>query len=64
MVMRTGISTEKGDLVSHILRPGNMVFKYDEEYTVCFIVLLCYGINSLVYHEKLLISFEDCFYLF
>eukprot|EP00494_Astrolonche_serrata_P030697 UN30965 len=44
MVMSTGINTQKGDLVAHILRPGTMLFKYDEEYIVCFTMLLLYGV--------------------
>jgi len=43
-VMSTGISTSRGDLISTILKPTKLVFQYDEEYRVCFLMLLAYGI--------------------
>jgi cation-transporting ATPase 13A3/4/5 len=31
VVVATGIRTSKGELISHILNPATMIFKYDEE---------------------------------
>ena len=36
IVTQTGIRTNKGELVSAILFPANMVFEYDEELKVVF----------------------------
>jgi len=43
IVSETGIRTEKGDLVSAILYPADMVFEYDEELKVVFVFLSFYA---------------------
>lgn len=43
VVSETGIRTEKGDLVSAILYPADMIFEYDEELKVVFIFLSIYA---------------------
>jgi cation-transporting ATPase 13A3/4/5 len=43
VVIATGIRTSKGELISHILNPPAMIFKYDEEFTVVFGMLAVFG---------------------
>lgn len=43
IVIATGTNTSKGDLVSTILFPQKVLFKYDEELFIVVILLLCYG---------------------
>jgi len=40
---RTGIQTSKGELISLILKPPKMTFKYDEEFVVIFALLSVYS---------------------
>ena len=44
VVTQTGIRTAKGDLVSMILYPAEMVFEYDEELAIVFSLLSIYAI--------------------
>eukprot|EP00636_Phaeomonas_parva_P005917 CAMPEP_0118883826 /NCGR_PEP_ID=MMETSP1163-20130328/22806_1 /TAXON_ID=124430 /ORGANISM="Phaeomonas parva, Strain CCMP2877" /LENGTH=794 /DNA_ID=CAMNT_0006821377 /DNA_START=125 /DNA_END=2506 /DNA_ORIENTATION=- len=46
---RTGITTSKGRIIGLILKPPKMTFKYDEEFTVVFAVLLAYGAVLFTY---------------
>ena len=43
VVVATGIHTNKGQLISEILYPIPMMFKYDEEFPLYFFVLFCYA---------------------
>lgn len=43
VVIATGMDTTKGDLLSVILFPARMVFKYDEELAVVILLLLAYS---------------------
>lgn len=43
VAVATGMDTSKGDLLSVILFPASMVFKYDEELTVVITMLLVYA---------------------
>ena len=43
VVVATGMDTTKGDLLSVILFPARMVFKYDEELAVVILLLLAYS---------------------
>jgi len=43
IVTNTGIRTVKGELISHILFPADMVFQYDEELRVVFTMLMIYA---------------------
>ncbi len=55
IVIATGIRTSKGELISHILNPATMIFKYDEEFTAVFGIMFIFGILLLV---VVLILFE------
>lgn len=44
IVTETGIRTVKGDLISNILFPADMVFQYDEELVVVFWLLGAYAV--------------------
>ena len=44
IVTQTGIRTFKGELISHILFPNEMVFQYDEELRVVFMLLVVYAL--------------------
>lgn len=41
--MNVGMQTGKGELLSAILYPENMVFKYDEELVVVLILIFTYA---------------------
>ncbi|CAM6091151.1 unnamed protein product [Calypogeia fissa] len=43
VVSATGMATSKGNLLSSILYPDRMVFKYDEELPIVVLALLCYA---------------------
>ena len=43
VAVATGMDTSKGDLLSVILFPASMIFKYDEELTVVITMLLVYA---------------------
>jgi len=43
VVSETGIRTTKGELVSHILFPSDMIFQYDEELRIVFMMLMIYA---------------------
>lgn len=43
VAIETGTRTSKGELVTHILYPRNMSFKYDEELAVALGMLFCYA---------------------
>lgn len=47
-VLQTGTSTSKGELITHILFPQEMVFKYDEELPITLLMLLGYGMFAFV----------------
>ncbi|KAL3676686.1 hypothetical protein R1sor_026634 [Riccia sorocarpa] len=44
IVTATGMETSKGELISSILYPEKMIFKYDEELPIVVTLLLMYGI--------------------
>ncbi len=44
VVVSTGIRTNKGQLIAHILNPVEMVFKYDEEFVAVFAMLFMFGL--------------------
>jgi len=44
VVTATGINTDKGILLSMILFPKKMIFKYDEELVIVFTILLVFGL--------------------
>jgi cation-transporting ATPase 13A3/4/5 len=48
LVIATGTATSKGELITHILFPRDMVFKYDEELPVAIGFLLVYGVFALI----------------
>lgn len=48
IVVHTGINTFKGELVSTILYPQEMVFKYDEELPVVVAILLLYALICFI----------------
>eukprot|EP00656_Telonema_subtile_P009200 TRINITY_DN14315_c0_g1_i1.p1 TRINITY_DN14315_c0_g1~~TRINITY_DN14315_c0_g1_i1.p1 ORF type:complete len:323 (+),score=72.76 TRINITY_DN14315_c0_g1_i1:190-1158(+) len=48
LVVNTGIHTSKGQLVSQILFPAQMQFKYDEELPVVFALLFTFGVFATI----------------
>ncbi|BBN19120.1 hypothetical protein MPTK1_8g08050 [Marchantia polymorpha subsp. ruderalis] len=48
VVSATGMGTSKGALLSTILYPERMIFKYDEELPIVFLCLLCYSVVCFV----------------
>lgn len=55
VAVATGMDTSKGDLLSVILFPASMIFKYDEELTVVITMLLVYAsvcfVLSIVFQQ-------------
>lgn len=43
VVVATGIQTGKGQLISHILYPQKILFRYDEELPLVALVLITYA---------------------
>merc|ERR1719233_2322510 len=48
IVLKTGISTERGQLISYILTPFNIVFRYDEEMALVFFILIGFGFCAVI----------------
>jgi cation-transporting ATPase 13A2 len=51
LVVETGTFTSKGKLVTHILYPHEMIFKYDEELPIAIGILLLYGAFAVIMVE-------------
>jgi magnesium-transporting ATPase (P-type) len=63
VVVQSGMDTSKGKLLSTILFPEQMIFKYDEELPIVVLMLLCYAAVcfalSLVFQVRLQPSFPS-----